>query len=416
VDSRGAGPGGRATGASRGVPGTPSLMRAINEGAALRALLERGALTRPELGALIGLSKPTTSQLLARLRSAGLVVLDGIREGGLGRTAEVYRLNAAAAFAAGLDVAPARIVAAVGDLTGSVVGEETLRTPGRAGGDVPKRVRAAVEGACRAAGLTLGQVRRIVIGVPAAIDPGSGRLEYAPHLPGWHMPNLPERLADAVGVAVDVENDVNLAAVAERGHGAAAGSSNFIVLWVSGGMGLAMVIAGQLHRGATGSAGEIGYMPVAGSSPLRDGRRPNTAGLLSLAGGPAVARILRAAGFRGSDAAKVMHAASQAVRHGQPPEPAQRAGDALREVALRLATGLAAVTAVLDPELVVLTGDVALAGGEPLRAGIERELYAMTIPRPPLLLSTVVGNPVLTGALELAVGAVRDEVFDTARG
>jgi DNA-binding transcriptional ArsR family regulator len=163
---REAGSGERVTRPPRAVPGTPSLMRAINEGAALRALLERGALTRPELGALIGLSKPTTSQLLARLRSAGLVVLDGIREGGPGRTAEVYRLNAAAAFAAGLDVAPARIVAAVGDLTGNVVGEETLRTPGRAGGDVLKRVRAAVEGACRGAESPLGRPTSSCCGCP----------------------------------------------------------------------------------------------------------------------------------------------------------------------------------------------------------------------------------------------------------
>ncbi len=391
-------------------------MRAINDRAALWALLEHGALTRPELGAMIGLSKPTASQLLARLRRAGLVVLDGIREGGPGRTAEIYRLNGAAAFAAGLDVTPARIVAAVSDLTGKVMGGETLRTPGRAGGDVLKRVRAAVEGACRPAGLTIGRLRRVVIGVPAAVDPGSGRLEYAPHLPGWHVPQLPARLTDALGLPVDVENDVNLAALAERAHGIAAGSSSFIVLWVSDGLGLAIVIDGKLHRGATGSAGEVGYMPVAGSMPLRDGRRPNTAGLLSLAGGPAIAKILRAGGFRGSDAVRMMRAAAQALQRGHPAERAQRAGDAVAEVALRLATGLAAVTAVLDPELVVLTGDVALAGGEPLRASIERELHAITIPQPRLLLSTVPANPVLTGALELAVGAARDEVFDTAAG
>jgi len=389
-------------------------MRAINDRAALRALLERGALTRPELGALIGLSKPTASQLLARLQNAGLVVQDGIREGGPGRTAEVYRLNPGAAFAAGLDVTPARIIAAVSDLTGKAVGEDTLRTPGRAGGDVVLRVRATVDRACEAAGLTTDRLRRIVIGVPAAVDPGTGRLEYAPHLPGWHVPRLPARLSDALGVAVDVENDVNLAAVAERAHGAAAGSSNFIVVWVSDGLGLAIVIGGQLHRGATGSAGEIGYMPVTGSVPLRDARRPNTAGLLSLTGGPAVAKILRAAGFRGADVATTMRAAGQAAALGHPAERAQRAGAALGEIALRLATGLAGVIAVLDPELVVLTGDVALAGGEPLRAGIERELHAMTIPRPPLRLSTVEANPVLTGALELALGAVRDEVFDTA--
>ena len=411
--SRHAYPGGRAYGGPRETPGTPSLMRAINDRAALRALLERGALTRPELGALIGLSKPTASQLLARLQNAGLVVQDGIREGGPGRTAEVYRLNPGAAFAAGLDVTPARIIAAVSDLTGKAVAEETLRTPGRAGGDVVQRVRATVDRACQAAGLATARLRRIVIGVPAAVDPATGRLEYAPHLPGWHVPRLPARLSDALGVTVDVENDVNLAAVAERAHGAAAGSANFIVVWVSDGLGLAIVIGGQLHRGATGSAGEIGYMPVTGSAPLRDARRPNTAGLLSLAGGPAVAKVLRSAGLRG-DVATMMRAAAQAVRRGHPAERAQRARAALGEVALRLATGLAGVTAVLDPELVVLTGDVALAGGEELRAGIERELHAMTIPRPPLRLSTVEANPVLTGALELAVGAVQEEVFDTA--
>jgi predicted NBD/HSP70 family sugar kinase len=397
-------------------PGTPSLIRAINDRAALVALLERGPLTRPELGALIGLSKPTASQLLTRLRSAGLVMLDGIREGGPGRTAELYRLNPSAAFAAGLDVTPARIVAAVSDLTGAVIGEERLATPGRTGGDVLKLVRACVEGACRAAGLAPDRLGRIVIGVPGAPNPATGRLDYAPHLPGWHMPDLLTRLNDALDVPVGVENDVNLAAVAERAAGAATGSSSFVLLWVSDGVGLAVVIAGQLHRGASGSAGEIGYMPVAGSPLVRDGRRPNTGGLQSLVGGPAVANILHSHGFRGRDTVSMMQRAADASRRGEPAKRAHDAAAAIQQVALGLATGLAAVNSVLDPELVVLTGDVALAGGEPLRSGIERELHAMTIPRPPLRLSAITGNPVLTGALELAVGAVRDEVFDTAAG
>jgi predicted NBD/HSP70 family sugar kinase len=389
-------------------------MRAINDRAALRALLERGALTRPELGALIGLSKPTASQLLTRLQSAGLVVLDGIREGFPGRTAELYRLNSNAAFAAGLDVTPARIAAAVSDLTGTTIGEEQLATPGRGGGDVLKRVRAAVEGACRAAGLTLDRLRRVVIGAPGSPNPATGRLEYAPHLPGWHAPDLHTRLTEALGVPVDIENDVNLAAVAERARGAAAGAHNFVLLWVSDGVGLAIVIADRLYRGASGSAGEIGYMPVAGSPLLRDGRRPNTGGLQSIAGGPAVSRVLRSYGFRGRDVAATMRAAADSAGLKQPAERAERASAAIGQVALGLATGLAAITSVLDPELVVLTGDIALAGGETLRGGIERELHAMTIPRPPLQLSTLTGNPVLTGALELATAAVREQVFDTA--
>src|SRR6185437_946557 len=90
------------------------------------------------------------------------------------------------------------------------------------------------------------------------------------------------------------------------------------------------------------------------------------------------------------------------------------AGDAragLRDVAARLAVGLAAVTAVIDPGLIVLTGGVVLAGGETLRELVEHELHALTIPRPVLRLSSVQGNPVLAGALDLALDIVRDEVF-----
>lgn len=95
------------------------------------------------------------------------------------------------------------------------------------------------------------------------------------------------------------------------------------------------------------------------------------------------------------------------------------AGDAaattgLREVAERLAVGLAEITAVLDPGLIVLAGGLALAGGEVLRELVELELHALTIPRPPLRLSTVEGNPVLAGALDLGLGQVRDELFGAA--
>ena len=78
-------------------PGTPQLLRAINDRAALKALLEHGPLTRPELGDLTGLSKPTASQLLTRLRETGLVILEGRRGGNLGRTAEEYGINPSSA-------------------------------------------------------------------------------------------------------------------------------------------------------------------------------------------------------------------------------------------------------------------------------------------------------------------------------
>ncbi|WP_433355206.1 ROK family transcriptional regulator [Microtetraspora malaysiensis] len=409
---------------SQPTPGTPSLLRAINDRAALMVLLDRGPLTRPELGTLTGLSKPTASQLLARLQEAGLVVLDGIREGLPGRTAELYRINAAAAHVAALDVTPARIAVAVADITGAVVAEHCLPTPGRAGGDIVERVRAALEDACSAvktdgapadgpgAGIAVTALRRVVIGIGGAVDPSTGRLGYATHIPGWHISDVVGTLRDGLGVPVDVENDVNLVAQAEQARGAARGHQNYVLLWADEGIGSALVLGGRLHRGATGGAGEVGYMPAIGAPTARDVGRRADHGFQALAGGPAVLRIMRAHGLRGTTPAAAVQNAVRAVGSGGRLAPA--AAEALRELASRLAVGLAAITAVVDPEIVVLSGGVLLAGGETLRDLIERELHALTIPRPPLRLSSVEGNPVLAGALDLALDTARDEVFGSS--
>jgi predicted NBD/HSP70 family sugar kinase len=392
------------------VPGTPSLLRAINDRAALQVLLDRGPLTRPELGALTGLSKPTASQLLSRLQDAGLVVLDGIREGLPGRTAELYRINAAAAHVAALDVTPARIAVAVADLTGTVIAEHRLHTPGRAD---QKGVVAKVRAALAGAGRDLPPPHRVVIGIQGALDPGTGRLGYAAHIPGWHIPDLLGTLRDGVGVPVDVENDVNLVALAEQEHGTARGHRDFVLLWADAGIGSALVLGGRLHRGATGGAGEVGYMPAVGAPTAREVAEGADHGFQALSGGPAVLRVLHEHGLRGATPAAAVRHAVRAAGGGGRLAPAAR--EALREVAGRLAMGLAAVTAVVDPEMVVLSGGVLLAGGETLRALIERELHALCLPRPPLRLSTVAGNPVLAGGLHLALAAVRDEVFSSTK-
>ncbi|MEU0572003.1 ROK family transcriptional regulator [Nonomuraea sp. NPDC005983] len=388
------------------VPGTPSLLRAINDRAALQALLERGPLTRPEIGTLTGLSKPTASQLLSRLQEAGLVVLDGIREGLPGRTAEVYRINPAAAYVGALDVTPDRIEARVADITGATVGEYTLPTPRRPGGDLVDRLRAALDGAGPP-----GPLRRVVIGVQAAIDPSTGRLGYATakDMPGWQIADLVPTLSDGLGVPVSVENNVNLVALAEQSHGAAHGTSDFVLLWADEGIGSAIVLGGRMHRGATGGAGEVGYMPTPGAPTAREAGRYANHGYQALTGGPAVLKLLRSYGVRGTDFRQAIANAVRAADGGGQKADDARAG--LRDIAARLAVGLAAITSVIDPGLIVLTGGVVLSGGESLRELVEHELHALTIPRPQLRLSTVEGNPVLAGALDLALDTVRDEVF-----
>ncbi|MFD9486947.1 ROK family transcriptional regulator [Streptomyces sp. NPDC059991] len=401
-------------------PGTPRVLRAMNDRAALDLLLEHGPLSRTRIGKLTGLSKPTASQLLARLEAAGLVVATGTTEGRPGPNAQLYAVNARAAYVAGLDVTPERIRAAVADVAGDVVGEFEVRTPGRrAGESVVRQVTDALDGAVKAADLVRGDLHRVVIGTPGAFDPGTGRLRYASHLPGWHSPALLDELAAALPMPVEYENDVNLAAIAEQRLGAARGHDDFVLLWNEGGLGAALVLGGRLHRGFTGGAGEVGFLPVPGAPLVRHVTKANSGGFQELAGGQAVPRLAREFGVAdipGGTPIEVATAlvarAAQAMETSAPDSPSRRL---LETFATGLATGLASMVAVLDPELVVLSGALISAGGEPLRALVQHELGELAASRPRLVIGEVRHHPVLRGALESALAATRDEVFDTSR-
>ncbi|WP_432116083.1 ROK family transcriptional regulator [Streptomyces sp. S1] len=402
-------------GTTPGTPGTPRVLRAMNDRAALDLLLEHGPLSRTRIGKLTGLSKPTASQLLARLEAAGLVVATGTTEGRPGPNAQLYSVNARAAYAAGLDVTTRRIRAAVADVTGEIVGESELPTPGRSAAGVVGQVTEVLDGAVKAAGIARADVRRLVIGTPGAFDPATGRLRYASHLPGWHSPTLLEELAAALPMPFEYENDVNLVALAEQRLGAARGHSDFALLWNEEGIGAALVLGGRLHRGFTGGAGELGFMPVPGTPLVRQVTKANSGGYQELAGVQSVPRIARALGIDTPEQPYVPVASGLLAHAAGAADEDPRHAALLDQYAERVAIGLSSVVAVLDPELIVLSGEVLVAGGEPLRTRVQSALADLAASRPRLVTAAVLRRPVLRGALESALAATRDEVFDTSR-
>jgi predicted NBD/HSP70 family sugar kinase len=383
-------------------PGTPRLLRSINDRSALELLLEHGPLTRTRIGALTGLSKPTASQLVDRLLTAGLVVPAGTAAGGPGPSAQLYAVNPDAGHAGGVDVTHTRVTAAVAGLTGEVIGEFEVPVVGRSATGSIERVRDALHGAAEAAGVAPESVRHVVIGVPGAPHPQTGQLGFARDLPGWHGGNL-ARLRDLLGVRVELENDVNLAAIAEQHLGQARGADDFVVFWLGNGIGLAIVQDGRFVRGATGGAGEIGYMPVAldPQDPLTRSSKPVKNTFQNIAGRPAVLQLAREHGIRVDDHAEAVR---RAVETGNT--------EMLTTLAQRTARGLAPVLAVLDPSLVVLSGGTMRAGGDLLKDLITHELHAVAVPRPTLAVSTVEGNPVLAGSIHAALRTVREDLFN----
>jgi predicted NBD/HSP70 family sugar kinase len=386
----------------------------MNDRAALGLLLKHGPLSRTKIGNLTGLSKPTASQLLARLENAGLVVATGTAKGKSGPSARLYAINARAAYVAGMDVTPSRIRAAVADIAGQIVGEHELPTPEPRAQTAADQVTAAVDGAMKAAGLTRSEIHRLVIGTPGAFDPNTGRLRYASNLPGWHSSGLLDELAAALPMRVEYANDVNLAALAEQRLGAARGHEDFVLLWNQEGLGAALVIGGRLHRGWTGGAGEVCFLPAPGVPLVRQVTKAGSGGFQELAGAQMLPELARRLGIENFGDGPYTEVAIKVL------ERATTASDGpyrllLETFATGLATGLAAMVAILDPELLVLSGAVLSAGGEPLRQLIQLELAELAAVRPRLVFGEVQRHPVLRGALEHALAATRDEVFDTSR-
>ncbi|MEU3937076.1 ROK family protein [Streptomyces sp. NPDC029044] len=250
------------------MPASPSTARAINDRLALRLLQQEGPLTAGQLKQLTGLSRPTVADLVERLTAAGLIAVVGeAGEQRRGPNAKVYGIVADRAHLAALDVRTEGVAVAVADLVGRVLAEASVPIGGDTGtGPAVEQAVTLVERVAKEAGAD--RLHTVGIGAPGLIDPSSGELRDSTGLPEWHrrlVATLQERLPEA---RVSVENETNLAAVAEQRDGAAQDRDTFVLLWLGHGTGAAVVLDGALRRGASGGTGEIGFLPVPGTTAL----------------------------------------------------------------------------------------------------------------------------------------------------
>jgi predicted NBD/HSP70 family sugar kinase len=403
----------RAAGRAPTRPGTPSLLRELNDRAALALLLDGNSLTRAQLSELTGVSKVTVAQMLARLEERGLVTAVGSNSGGRGPNAALYSVVPSSAYVAALYVEQGLVSTAVADVTGRVIAE-VREDPTSGAGDPVELVRSAVDRACQRAGVSVSMLSAFVIGSPGVVDPVTGDPRLAINLPAWHEGVL-GGLRGALHKNVLIENDVNLAAMAEHAVGAAAGTSDFVLLWLDIGVGLATVLGGRLHRGVTGAAGEIGWLAVPGAPVTSDVGHPAGGGMQWLAGADAVRELAAEHGFA-ADGISAGDAVRAAVAAAADPRTAARADHFLGELARRVALGAVAVCTVIDPGLVVLGGEVGLAGGPALASRVAAEVAAICPVRPRVVATAVTSEPVLRGALLTAVNQARADLLASVGG
>ncbi|GHH74532.1 hypothetical protein GCM10018793_15980 [Streptomyces sulfonofaciens] len=382
------------------VRGTPSWLGDQNAARALRLLLDHGPLSRNALGELSGLSRPTAAQMISRLEEKGLIEAVGEASAGRGPSAVLYDVRNDLAYGVAVDMDQDGVRSTLVDLRGTsypVVTEEASGTAGRR--SAARNAAGAVLGACSSAGVDVAGVRHVCVGVPSGAGPRSGEPSPVAALPGWSRRSIRQQLEGALGCAVQVDSDVNLAAVAERGTGAVGPDATFALLWVGYGIGLAVDVAGTVLRGASGGAGGLGNLPVPGGALDPGSLGPGAAAtdLEGLLGAPALDRIGRAAGCG-------EHTFEEALRGAALPARVVEA------FAPRLAQGVIPVLGVIDPEAVVLGGPVGRAGGTRLAELTRTAVRSSTRWNPDILVSRVADDPVLAGARAVLGGRLRQDL------
>ena len=253
------------------------------------------------------------------------------------------------------DLGGTKLAAAMADEHGRIVAELTEPTDPRGAACVAEQLAACADKLAHAAGIEVSRARRVMVGVPGAIDPRTGRISLIPNIAGLEDFDLLVYLRGRFGADVAIENDVNLAMLGEHALGCASRCRNAAFLALGTGAGLGLLIDGKLFRGARGSAGEIADLPI-GHDPTS--QVSFAAGTFELEVG-SVAIVDR---YRRHGGAAVATVRDIFTRLEQGDEVAASVLDTTaRWVALAVVT----LQSLLDLELIVLGGSI----------GVRPELY-----------------------------------------
>jgi predicted NBD/HSP70 family sugar kinase len=377
---------------------TPPLLKHLNERTVLEAIRAGAPISRAEISRRAGISKPTVSLALQTLVDAGLVREAARGPSGPSYGAVFFEPVPEAAYVLGLDLGARFLRGAVCDLAGEVRARQDVELRGADADGALQAIATLRESLVAAAALPVERIDGIVLGVPGVIDAETSTLHLtSPNIPGLEGRAFGVELGDLLGIDVTLENDVNLAAVGERWAGVARGVDDFAFLSVGTGMGMGLVLGGELHRGYHGAAGEVDWA-LAG---LAEDVDPSADGVAALA------ERVAPAGSAGTSLAPPYDARAifAAARRGDP--VGRKIVD---EVARRIAAHITPIAAVADPALVVLGGGLG-ANGDLLLTPVRR-LLAAWIPYPPRIEISSLGEAaVLMGALAVGLRSALDNVF-----
>ncbi|MEU7834370.1 MULTISPECIES: ROK family transcriptional regulator [unclassified Nonomuraea] len=397
-------------------------MREVNAGAILRRLRTETSMSVSALAKAVGLSRQAVTRSLNALAAEGLVEFGSLDRDSsrAGRPAQLVRFRAEAGYVLGLSISPQELRVAVSDLAGTVAAADAVQLCGGSHGQqVVETLLPAVARTLEAAGITTGDLWFASVGTPGIVDPATGIIRLIPSMPGLTGDLLHRRMKDALGCPVYLDNDVKLATQGERWRDSERREDSLVMVHWGERVGAGIVLNGELYRGASNDAGDVGFLDLFAATPPEP-RHPHGLGPFEdWVGGEEIVRLAKAAAERDGDAAfrarleaageRAFDAVLDAVVDGTP-----SALDALDVVARRFAKGVAAIRAILDPRLVVIGGPLARCG-ETLLAAVRRHLAEQPLDQPALEVSTLQDDAVVHGALRHSLEEIERTRFDLVR-
>lgn len=246
------------------IKGRHDLVRKINQQRIMKIVSEQNPIGIPQLIKLSGLSRPTVDQIVALFLENGLIRESGFTQGRPGRKAALYELDPNTGFGVGVDLGGSKIACAIADVGGKILANIYEPINPNGGTEIIAQIIEMIQKITKEVGITEDKIKQISIGTPGIIS-DDGKLSLGANignLDGMHLASILKKLFD---VEVDVENDLNLAAVGEYLHGAAKEVMNFALIQLGTGIGAGIFIDGQLVRGSRGAAGEVSFLPLFGN-------------------------------------------------------------------------------------------------------------------------------------------------------
>lgn len=387
-------------------PLRPAGIRHINAREIFRLLRANSPCSRADLVRLSGLSAPTVSATVEHLEKRGLVATLGLGVSAGGRPPGLISLNPECAYVAGMEITGSVLQVVIADLEGNRVGKAAIRLP--AAPTPEKAVDALAQSVSRLLtqhGIPREKLFAVSAAAPGITDRRAGNVLSAPHLPEWEDVPLKRMLEEAIGVPAVVENNVNLSALGERMEGAARGQDDFVFLWMADGVGAGVFVDGKLHRGAIGSAGEIGYMRVPGAP--RGAVSIHTTGSLEDVVGEMGIRAawqrLRAERGKAKDSLSAPEILALA-------ETGDAEAIGIRDsIGAILSDVLINIAVLLDPAMIVLGGDIGRSPG--LFGAVLRRVQQDDFARFVLVASHLGNNAALAGAVKLGLEVAEAELL-----